>query len=425
MVSVAAVWSPSITALNHRRCAGHSRKIAEENRMMKNHNWVSENVSEISLSAIKEMAMRSALVKDAASLAWGLPSFRTPEHIRRSVERQLEADPDIGKYALPDGLPELRALVVDEYHAATGIDIDADKNVLITAGNMQGLNALFHVLINPGDQVIVTDPGFASHVPQIRLCRGEPLYWKMNEAEDWRLDVDALDDLITPRTKAIVLVSPSNPTGKIFTEGELRRVGQIAKDRNLLVLLDDPYSHYTYENKELYFNPASVPEFGDHMAYLFTFSKTYAMSGWRLGYMVIPDFLKSQVLKVHDATLICTPRISQVAGIAALSQEPVHLKRFEQILAKRRTLICERLDALPHVFDYVKPDGAYYVFPRILVEHTNSFEFSTRLLDRAQVTVTPGSAFGPTGEHHVRMAYCVEDEVINTAFDRLETYFGR
>jgi aminotransferase len=393
---------------------------------MGNHNrWVSKNVSNITISAIKEMAMRSAMVKGAASLAWGLPSFKTPEHIRRSVEKMLEADPDIGKYALPDGLPELRALVAKEHFAATGIEADADQNIMITAGNMQGLNALFHVIIDPGDQVIVTDPGFASHFQQIRLCGGEPVHWRMNEAEDWRLDVDSLVDLITDRTKGIVLVSPSNPTGKIFSEDELRRVGRIAKDRDILVLLDDPYSHFTYENRNLYFNLASVAEFTDHIAYLFTFSKTYAMSGWRLGYMIVPGFLKRQVLKVHDATIICTPRISQVAGIAALEQEPVHLREFERILAKRRSLICERLDALSHVFEYTKPEGAYYVFPRIVTEHANSFEFSTRLLDQARVTVTPGSAFGPTGEHHVRMAYCVEDEIIETAFDRMEKYFGR
>jgi aminotransferase len=341
------------------------------------------------------------------------------------VEKMLEADPDIGKYALPDGLPELRAVVAKEHFAATGIEADADQNIMITAGNMQGLNALFHVIIDPGDQVIVTDPGFASHFQQIRLCGGEPVHWRMNEAEDWRLDVDSLVDLITDRTKGIVLVSPSNPTGKIFSEDELRRVGRIAKDRDILVLLDDPYSHFTYENRNLYFNLASVAEFTDHIAYLFTFSKTYAMSGWRLGYMIVPGFLKRQVLKVHDATIICTPRISQVAGIAALEQEPVHLREFERILAKRRSLICERLDALSHVFEYTKPEGAYYVFPRIVTEHANSFEFSTRLLDQARVTVTPGSAFGPTGEHHVRMAYCVEDEIIETAFDRMEKYFGR
>ncbi len=393
---------------------------------MRNHNlWISKNVSNIAISAIKVMAMRSAKVEGAASLAWGVPSFKTPEYIRRAVEQSLETDPDIGKYALPDGLPELRSLAAKAHFAATGIGVDADRNVMITAGNMQGLNALLHAIVDPGDQIIVTDPGFASHVQQIRLCGGEAEYWKMNEAEDWRLDVDALADLITARTKGIVLVSPSNPTGKIFSEEELRRVGHLAKDRDILVLLDDPYSHFTYENKNLYFNLASVPEFTDRMAYLFTFSKAYAMSGWRLGYMIVPEFLKRQVLKVHDATIICTPRISQVAGIAALAQEPVHLKVFERILAKRRSLICERLDALPHVFDYVKPEGAYYVFPRIVAEHADSFEFSAKLLDRAKVTVTPGKAFGPSGEHHVRMAYCVEDEVIETAFDRMEKYFGR
>lgn len=142
-------------------------------------------------------------------------------------------------------------------------------------------------------------------------------------------------------------------------------------------------------------------------------------------YMIVHDLLRRQVLKVHDATIICTPRLSQVAGITALEQEPVHLKEFEQILAKRRSHIFVRLDALSHVFEYVKPEGVCYVFPRIVAEHSNSVEFSTRLLDEAKVTVTPGSAFGPTGEHHVRMAYCVEDEIIETAFDRMERHFGR
>jgi aspartate/methionine/tyrosine aminotransferase len=382
--------------------------------------WISRSVAGISVSAIKDMAMRSARVEGAASLTWGLPSFRTPAPIRRAVERELEADPDIGKYALPDGLPELRRQVVDVHATATGITVDADRNVLITAGNMQGLNALFHAVIDPGDEIIVTDPGFASHFQQIRLCGGVPVFWPMDAARGWALDVDALPGLITERTKAIVLVTPSNPTGKIFSEDELRHIGRIAADHGVLILVDDPYCHFTYENTERYFNLSSVPELADSIAYLFTFSKTYAMSGWRLGYMIVPEFLKRQVLKVHDATIICTPRISQVAGIAALSGNQAHLAEFEAVLARRRALICQRLDAVPHVFDYVKPEGAYYVFPRITVEHTDSLDFAIRLLEEAKVTVTPGGAFGPTGEHHVRMAYCVEDDVINTAFDRIE-----
>jgi aspartate/methionine/tyrosine aminotransferase len=393
--------------------------------MMEGNPWVSRNVAGITISAIKEMAMRSAKVPGAASLAWGLPSFRTPGYIRRAVEAALEADPEIGKYALPDGLPELRRAVVDEHLAATGIAVDPDRNVMITAGNMQGLNALFHVVIDPGDEVIVTDPGFASHFQQIRLCGGEPVYWRLDEARGWRLDVDALPGLIGDRTKAIVLVSPSNPTGTIFSEDDLRRVGEIARARDLLILLDDPYSHFTYENRARYFNLAAVAEMTDHIAYLFTFSKTYAMSGWRLGYMIVPEALKREVLKVHDATIICTPRISQVAGVAALTGDQSHLAEFEAILARRRDLICARLDRLAHVFTYVKPEGAYYVFPRIVADHADSTDFAIRLLEDAKVTVTPGSAFGPTGAHHVRMAYCVDEETIETAFDRLEAYFGR
>jgi len=390
---------------------------------MNKNKWTSRNVSSLALSAIKDMAMRSAKIPGVASLAWGLPSFRTPEHIRHIVKQQLDADPDIGKYALPDGLPELRRIVAVRHQRETGIATDPDRNVMITAGNMQGLNALFHVLIDPDDEIIMTDPGFASHAQQIRLCGGKPVHWKMHEEDRWSLDIGGLSDLITARTKAIVLVSPSNPTGKIFSESELRRVGEIARDHDLLILLDDPYRHFTYENSEKYFNLASVGDLANRIAYLFTFSKAHAMSGWRLGYMIVPEHLKEQVLKVHDATIICTPRISQVAGLAALTEQSDHLLEFEQILAKRRELICERLDCVPHVFTYVKPEGAYYVFPKIVIEHDDSYRFALDLLESARVTVTPGSAFGPTGEHHVRMAYCVSEDMIDTAFDRIEKQF--
>ncbi|MCP5265849.1 MAG: pyridoxal phosphate-dependent aminotransferase [Burkholderiaceae bacterium] len=386
---------------------------------------ISRFVAGIEISAIKEMAMRSARVEGAASLSWGLPSFQTPAAIRDAVTQALASDPDIGKYALPDGLPELRRLVAEVHRDATGIEVDPDANVLITAGNMQGLNALLHVLVDPGSEVVLTDPGFASHVQQIRLCGGEPVFWALDESRDWALDVETLPSLLGPRTRAIVIVSPSNPTGRIFTEAELRRVGEIAREAGVFVLIDDPYSHFTYENRSRCFNLSSVEAMREHLAYLFTFSKCHAMSGWRLGYMIVPAYLKREVLKVHDATLICTPRISQVAGIAALSGASPHVHEFEQTLARRRELICQRLDALPHVFDYVRPQGAYYVFPRIRVAHECSREFSIRLLEQARVSVTPGAAFGPRGEHHVRMAYCVDEDTIERAFDRIERQFGQ
>ncbi|MEO3429332.1 pyridoxal phosphate-dependent aminotransferase [Pelagibius sp. CAU 1746] len=386
--------------------------------------WLADNVAGIAVSAIKEMAMRAASLEDVASLTWGLPSFQTPAYIRTAVKDLLDRDPQSGMYSLPDGLPSLCRAVAAGHEAATGIGVNPDRNVVITAGNMQGLNALFHTLLNPGDEIIVTEPGFASHFQQIRLCRGVPVFWPLDAAEGWRLAPEALPGLITPRTKAIVLVSPSNPTGKIFTETELRRVGEIARQHGVKILLDDPYSQFCYENRDRYFNLASVPELADTLIYLFTFSKAYAMTGWRIGYMILPEAMKKEVLKVHDATLICAPRVSQLAAEAALTGEPVHLKTFETILARRRELICARLDRLPHVFAYRKPEGAYYIFPRIVADHGNAHDFCIDVLEKAHVTLTPGAAFGPSGEHHLRMAYCVADEVIDSAFDRLEKLFG-
>jgi aminotransferase len=388
-----------------------------------NGRWVSTRARGIAISAIKEMAMLSAKVAGAASLAWGLPSFRTPAAIYRAIEAELETDPEIGMYALPDGLPELRQAVADEHQRTTGIAVDPDRNVMITAGNMEGVHCLLQAILDPGDQVIVTDPCFVSHIQQICLHGGEPVFWPMDESAGWQLDVKSLPALITARTKAIILVSPSNPTGAILTEDTLRRVGDIAREHGLLIILDDPYRHFTYENRDRFFNLACAPEFAANVAYLFTFSKCYAMSGWRAGYMILPEHLKRQVVKLHDLTMICTPRISQRAALAALTGDQSHLAEFEAVLGRRRTLICDRLDAVPHVFEYVRPEGAYYVFPRIVAQHRNSTDFAIRLLNEARVTVTPGAAFGPAGEHHVRMAFCVGDDVINRAFDRIETRY--
>jgi aspartate/methionine/tyrosine aminotransferase len=384
---------------------------------------VSTYVHEAHVSAIKDMAMLSARVKDVASLAWGLPSFRTPEYIRDGVKQFLDKDVDAGKYTLPDGLSELRELVVAKHKAATGIEVDADEHVMISAGNMQALNTLFHTMLDPGDEIILTDPCFASHIQQITLFSGKAVYWPLDENNNWSLNIDLLPELITDKTQAIVLVSPSNPTGKIFSRNELMRVGEIAKQHNILIIIDDPYSDFIYENREKYFNLASVEAFREHIVYLYSFSKSYAMSGWRLAYMIMPAELKHEALKVHDATMICAPRISQLAGITALSQPSDHKNEFNAILHGRRELICQRLDNVPHVFSNQKPEGAYYVFPKIVAPHTSSKEFAIDLLNNAKVTVTPGSAFGPSGEHHVRMAYCVDDDTINLAFDRIEKYF--
>lgn len=196
------------------------------------------------------MAVLSARTPGAVSLAWGLPSFRTPAYIRQGTAERLANDPEAGMYTLPDGLRELRQLVAQQHQIETGVAVNADEQIIITAGNMQALNTILHVLTDPGDEIIVTDPGFASHVHQIRLCGGTPVFWPLCEAKDWCLDVEPLADLISARTKAIILVSPSNPTGSIFARKELLLIGELARQHNLVILLDDPYRYFTYENQE-------------------------------------------------------------------------------------------------------------------------------------------------------------------------------
>jgi aspartate/methionine/tyrosine aminotransferase len=385
---------------------------------------VSDRASRLWLSGIKEMAMLSATVDGAASLAWGVPSFPTPEYIRQGVIDGLNNDDNIGKYALPDGLKELRQLVARKHKLDTGISVDADDHVMITAGNMEGMYTLLQLITNPGDEIIVTDPCFASHIQQVYICGGKPVFWPLDEDNGWALNIDALAGLITEKTKAIIINSPSNPTGRIFSKQNLLHIGELAKVHGFMIIIDDPYSHFTYENKHRYFNLASAIDLFENIAYLYSFSKAYAMSGWRLGYMILPGTLKRQLIKLHDLNMICTSRITQTAGIAALSGDAHHLIEFETAFANRRELICQRLDAIAHVLAYSKPQGAYYVFPRILIEHDNSRDFCLQLLDKAKVTLAPGSAFGPSGENHVRMAYCVTEDMINLAFDRLEAYFG-
>lgn len=386
---------------------------------------VSRNVHESMVSAIKEMAMRSAKIENAVSLSWGLPSFQTPAYIREGLTEILRNNPDAGKYTLPDGLPALRQLVVEKHKLDTGLEIDADENVLISAGNMQGLNTLFHTMLDPGDEIILTDPCFASHIQQINLFSGAPVFWPLDEDNNWQLDVDKLPALITDKTQAIVIVSPSNPTGKIFSKEDLIRVGEIAKAHDILVIIDDPYSDFIYQHKDEYFNLSSVESLKEHVVYLYSFSKAYAMSGWRLAYMVMPAELKREALKVHDATMICASSISQQAGIVALTHPSDHKEEFRRVLSGRRDLIMQRLMDLPELFSCQKPEGAYYVFPKIVTPHRSSMDFAIELLNNAKVAVTPGSAFGPSGESHVRMAYCVEDDEINLAFDRIKQYFSK
>jgi aminotransferase len=248
------------------------------------------------------------------------------------------------------------------------------------------------------------------------------------EQGGWKLDTEHLGAAVTPKTKAIILCSPANPTGAVFSENELRSVAQIAIDNNLYVIADEAYDFLTYDSVD-YFSLASIPELKNHLIATYSFSKMFCMTGWRVGYLYSSKKIVDQVLKVHDAFAICAPTISQYAALAGLhetngkdGQGDRAIAEVVDALSQRRDLMCERLDRLPGLFSYQIPRGAYYVFPSIVPEGLSSTDLALRLLYEAKVITIPGNGFGPTGEGHLRFSFGGTDEAISEAMDRIENW---
>ncbi|GAH62994.1 unnamed protein product, partial [marine sediment metagenome] len=237
------------------------------------------------------------------------------------------------------------------------------------------------------------------------------------------LDIEGIKNAITPKTKAIVYCSPSNPTGTVFSEEELRQLAKVAIDNNLMVITDEAYEYFTYDGHK-HFSIGSIPEMKKNVVSCFTFTKTYAMTGWRVGYLHAAEELIPQIGKAHIPLAICAPVVSQYAALAALQGSQDCVVKFGEHYLATRNLMCERLDKLNSVFEYKKPGGSYLMFPKIIAEEgKDSATFCKKLLREAKVSTTPGIAFGPTGERHLRLSFCVPDDMINKAFDRMEAYF--
>ena len=275
-----------------------------------------------------------------------------------------------------------------------------------------------------GDEVLVASPNYASHIEQILFAEGIPVFVPLVEEEGWRLDTEGFRKAVTPRTKAILICNPMNPTGAILTAAEVDEIARLAVERNLFIIADEAYDFLVYDGLP-HKSFATVPEVKDRLIATFSFSKMYCMTGWRVGYMYAATRLIDQVLKVHDAFAICAPTISQYAALAALratngkdGEGDGFIAELVATLDKRREILCGRLDELSSLFSYQIPRGAYYVFPRI-VPPMNSMELALKLLHEARVVSIPGSGFGPTGEGHIRFSFGRTAEEINTAFDRI------
>lgn len=374
------------------------------------------------VSPIKEMALIAEKVPDAVSIGWGLPSFETPNYILEGVKTALNNDKSIGKYPDIRGISELRMAISDRFLNKWKVKINPDTEILVTVGAQQALFSTLITIIDPGDEVILICPVFPSYIDQIVFCGGIPIYVNLDEDDGWKLNIEKIKTVITYKTKAIILNYPSNPTGSIISKEDLVKIANLAVEKDFFVITDETYRFLVYDDSEL-FNLFSLPELKKRLIGCYSFSKEYAMTGWRVGYLCAEPGIVQEILKIHDASVITTPRISQVAACIGMKGPQDEVEFFRNELLKRREIMATRLDHLSHVFSYHKPVGAYYYFPKIINSKYNSFVFALKLLNEAKVVTVPGGAFGKVGENHLRFCFGVSEKDICTAFDRLDEYF--
>ena len=382
---------------------------------------ISNRVSQIGKSAIHEMTRLSKEVEDVAFLSWAKPTSDTPEHIKEAAISAIRKGL-VGGYSENSGLPQLRQEIVAKLGKDNSIKADISQ-ILVTVGAIEGISAAVMAVVDPGDEVILPSPTYSTHIRIVTMASGKPVLVPTNEENGFTLDIEGIKNAITPRTKAILYCSPSNPTGTVFDEKQLRRIAEIALKNNLIIITDEAYEYFVFDGNK-HFSIASIAEMKKNAISCFTFTKTYAMTGWRIGYLHADEELIPQITKAHIPFAICAPVVSQYAALGALQGSQDCVTEFREHYLATRNLMCDRLDRLNSIFSYHKPGGSYLMFPGILLdEGRDSTSFCIKLLKEAGVSTTPGIAFGPTGQGHLRLSFCVSEEEINKAFDRMEAYF--
>ncbi len=382
---------------------------------------ITTRVLSIPPSATKEMPVIAARVGGCVSLGQGIPSFPTPEHVVDAVCRALREDAGAGKYSLQPGMPALRRAIADQLLAEKGLEADPDREIAVTVGAMEALLMATMTLVSPGDEVLLPAPYYPSHVEQVLLADGVPVPAPLRA--DWSLDPAAMRRAVTPRTRAMILNSPHNPTGAVFQEDALRELAALALERNIYVICDDTYDFLSYDAPA--FSMARIPELRPLLAGVNSFSKRYALTGWRVGYVVAPADLLAQMLKVHDCTAICAPTPAQHAALASLQGPQGIYDQFHATLAARRDRLCQGLERLAPHFSHVRPSGAFYVLARCHESLPDSRELAIRLIQEARVITIPGGGFGPGGERHLRLSFGGGEEEIDEALRRMGEWLGR
>ena len=371
----------------------------------------------VKLSAIKRIENDAHKIGGVVSLAQGIPSIGSHEIIRDEVIKAIKKG-DVDHYSLSAGVPELKELIVKRYN----LDL-ASSEVIVTAGAIEALSAISLTLFHSGDEIIIFSPYYVAYAKVLGISGAKLIPEPLSEENNWRPNIKSLRNKITEKTKAILLCSPNNPTGTVFTKEELEEIGAIALEKNLLIVCDDVYKEFYYTPEKPYFIHDN-PLFRKNLINIISFSKNFSLSGWRIGFLMGPPELVEQIFSIHDTLVNCAPVVSQYAAIAALKFEERILPEVMAYYAEHRKLMGEYLESLAEYVDFVWPDGSYYFFPKIK-NLKDSEKFCFDMLRDAKIAAVHGSAFGEGGEGHIRLCFGRSKEDITEGMTRFKNYLTK
>jgi aminotransferase len=380
---------------------------------------LSSKIKSIKPSGIRKFFDIAGTMEGVISLGVGEPDFSTPWVIRKAAINVLERKHII--YGPNKGLEPLRRAVSDRIKKKHGVEYDPAKEVIVTVGGSEAIDLTIRGLVDPGDEVLVVEPCFVCYAPLVELSGGVAISVPTKLENNFKLTVDDIKDKITDRTKLLILPFPNNPTGAVMTREDLEPIAELLRDTNIMVLSDEIYSELTYGRKHV--SIIELEGMAERTIYVNGFSKAYAMTGWRLGYVTAPEPIITQISKIHQYGIMCSPYISQNAAVEALTSCDTEIaKMVDEYNIRRKFLVSEFNRLGLTCFD---PEGAFYVFPCIKSTGLTSEEFCERLLYEEKVATVPGSAFGESGEGHIRISYAYSLKHLMEAMKRIEKFLQK
>lgn len=377
---------------------------------------INRTIEHLKPSGIRKYFDLANAMEGVISLGVGEPDFDTPWHISAKAVESFEDGHT--HYTANRGLIALRRQIANYYRNRYGISYDPDSEILVTVGGSEAVDLCCRTLINPGDEVIVLDPNYVAYEPAILMAGGVPVRIPLTQEHDFKLLPEDLERAITEKTKAIIVNFPSNPTGGVMTREDYARLVPILKESGIYIISDEIYSELVFEGE--FCSPASFDEIRDQVLVINGFSKAFAMTGWRLGYLLSNPELSEQLTKVHQFVIMSAPTAAQYAAIEALEHGMPDIAGMCKEYEARRNLICARLNRMGLTTNV--PNGTFYVFANITSSGLSSDEFCVRLLEEQKVAIVPGTAFGESGEGFVRISYATSMEHIKEACARIDAF---